>query len=210
MSEATKKVYHQTFPLVEPSISIPLHEIRGISVKEYHRMGEIGILSPDEPVELIDGVIRKMNPIGTKHAAVVNKLTNLLPRFVGTQAWISVQNPIVLNDDTEPEPDVALVKLRDDAYATAHPQPEDVLLVVEVSDTSLEYDLTEKLPRYAASGIPEVWLVDLVNNILEVYREPISQPNGTAAYRQRTNYYAGDTIELLMFPDIKLDVAQIL
>ena len=108
------------------------------------------------------------------------------------------------------EPDVALVKLRDDAYATAHPQPEDVLLVVEVSDTSLEYDLTEKLPRYAASGIPEVWLVDLVNNILEVYREPISQPNGTAAYRQRTNYYAGDTIELLMFPDIKLDVAQIL
>lgn len=198
MFKKIKEVKH-TFP------------IRAISVSEYHRMGEIGILSEDERVELIDGVLKKMSPKGTKHTASVSKLANLLPRLLEGKAWLRVQDPIVLNDDTEPEPDLALVKPRDDDYAEVHPCPDDVLLLIEVSDTSLDEDREVKLPRYAASGIPEVWIVNLVENIIEIYRKPLFSDDGTCfGYRTLTNFVKGDALIPQAFPDLEITVSDIL
>ena len=194
----------------ESNIKFPSSQrIRRFSVEEYHRLAEAGVLAADERVELIDGIIKAMSPKGSKHAAIVSKLTNLLPQIVEGQAWIRVQDPIVLDDNTEPEPDVALVKPRDNAYATAHPRPGDVLLVIEVADTSLEDDRTVKLPRYAAAGIPEVWLIDVSHDVLAVHRRPILRPDGTAAYRSHTDYYAGDTVAVFSLPSIELPVNEI-
>jgi Uma2 family endonuclease len=184
--------------------------IRRFSVKEYHWMGEVGILQPDERTELIDGVIRKMSPRGSKHAATVSRLANLLPHLIKGKAWIRVQDPIVLDDNTEPEPDISIVALRDDAYATAHPRPEDVLLVIEVADTTLEDDRTVKLPRYAKAGIPEVWLIDVADAALSAYRQPVSPPDGASTYRVRVDYFPGDAISPVAFPEVEIAINQIL
>src|SRR5579863_6654097 len=129
-----------------------------ISVADYHRIAEAGILGEDDRVELIDGEVRVMSPIGNPHAATVNRYNALLSTLVGKDAIVSVQNPIQLNDMSEPQPDVVLLRFRDDFYADKTPTPADVLLIIEVSDTTLAYDRLEKLPRYALAGIPEVWL----------------------------------------------------
>jgi len=172
-------------------------------------MGEIGILGEDERLELIDGVIREMSPKGTRHTSSVLKLTNLLPRLLAGEAFVRIQDPVVLNDNTEPEPDVAVVKHRDDAYVEAHPCPEDVLLLIEVADTSLEYDRGIKLSSYASSAIPEVWIVNLVENIIEVYSEPFVA-SGIGRYRIRIDFVEGDTLTPQAFPGQKIAVSDIL
>ncbi|MFQ6039781.1 MAG: Uma2 family endonuclease [Candidatus Poribacteria bacterium] len=183
--------------------------VRRISVAEYHKMGEMGIFKEDERVELIDGVIGEMSPKGSKHTASVMKLTNLLPRLLHGRALVSIQDPIVIDDDTEPEPDVAVIKPRDDAYASAHPRTDDVLLLIEVADTSLEYDREVKLPRYAAAGIPEVWIVNLVENVIEVYREPFVA-SGMGRYRIRMEFVEGDMLTSQSFPDLKIEANVVL
>ena len=199
---------NQTVRTYEKLIQIPF-PIRQLSVTEYHKMGEIGIFGEDERVELIDGVIRKMSPKGSKHTASVRRLTNLLPRLLHGRTLVSIQDPILLNDDTEPEPDVAVIKLRDDAYVESHPRPDDVLLLIEVADTSLEYDKEIKLPRYADAGIPEVWIVNLVENVIEVYREPFVA-FGMGRYRIRMEFVEGDTLTPQSFPDLKIAVSDVL
>jgi Uma2 family endonuclease len=123
---------------------------------------------------------------------------------------LCVQDPVVLNDETEPEPDLALVKTREDAYSESHPRPDDVLLLVEVSDTTLEYDKEVKLPNYAASRISEVWIINLVDNIIEVYREPLVLANGTEGYRIRTNFVKGDTLTPQAAPNLRIKVDDVL
>lgn len=135
-------------------------------------MIEAGILQENDRVELIDGEILHMSPIGSRHAACVNRLNTLLTRHMGDTAIISVQNPVRLNDYSEPEPDIAVLKPRDDFYIAAHPGVEDIVLVIEVAETSLEYDREVKLPRYAQAGIPEVWLLDLQHHLVAVYTQP--------------------------------------
>ena len=184
--------------------------IRRLNISEYHRMGEEGILSEDERVELIDGVIIQMSPKGTKHTACIRKLTNLLPRLLYGQALVSIQDPIILNDDTELEPDIAAVKPHDDAYVTEHPRPDDVLFLIEAADTSLDYDKEIKLPRYANSDIKEVWIVNLVEDIIEVYREPLILADGTADYRTRIDFVKGDTIAPKALPSLKIAVDDVL
>lgn len=125
-------------------------------------------------------------------------------------ALLRVQEPIILTDDTEPEPDVAVVKKRADDHLEAHPSPADVLLLNEVSDTSLEPDKSIKLPRYAASGIPEVWIVNLVDDRVEVYREPIRLPDGTAVYQKQTGLAKGDVLIPQGFPSLKIAVDDVL
>jgi Uma2 family endonuclease len=120
-----------------------------------------------------------MAPIGSKHAAAVNRLIRLLAVLAGDRVYLSVQNPIVLGDESEPEPDFALATLPESKYAAAHPRPGDILLVIEVADTTLEYDRKVKLPLYAEHGIPEAWLVDLTAKQLEIHLQP--SPDG---YRQ--------------------------
>jgi len=191
-------------------IALPFQEIRRFSVEEYHRMSEVGILQPDERVELIDGVLKQMSPIGSQHAACVSKLMNLLLPPLQGRALVRVQNPIVLDDKTEPEPDVAIVKQRDDDYSVAHPRPNDIIIVIEVADTTLEYDKGVKLSRYAQANIEEVWIVNLVERRVEIYKEVVLLKDRAAVYRTRTDYYTDDVISVSAFPDLEIAIADIL
>lgn len=145
---------------------------RPINVHEYHAMGRAGILHEDDRVELIDGRIISMSPIGHPHMRCVNKLTAAL---VGKGPFeVSVQNSVRLSNWTEPQPDVVLFRKEDDTPTSF--LAEDTLLVIEVADTSLAFDQKVKLPRYAAAGVPEVWIVNLGDRTLEIYQEP--SPDG--------------------------------
>ncbi len=143
-----------------------------LTVDDYYRMAEVGILDPDARVELIDGEIIDMAPPGSPHAATVNYLTQVFVRAVEGRANVVVQNPVRLNKYSEPQPDLALVRWRDDFYRERHPQPDDVLLIVEVAATSLRYDRKKKVPLYERHGIPEMWLVDVNGRRLVRYRAP--------------------------------------
>lgn len=179
-------------------------QLRRFTVMEYHRMHDAGILSEDDQVELIDGEIVQMSPIGSQHAACVDRLVALLfARFLG-QIQIRVQSPVMLDDHSEPEPDVALLHLKANAYADAHPGPDDILLVVEVADATLDFDRTVKMPRFAAAGIQEAWIVNLLEGCIEVYREP-----GKEGYHKRQIYQRGDSWESVIFPGVFFKVNEI-
>jgi Uma2 family endonuclease len=174
------------------------------TVDEYMQMGEAGIFTEDDRVELLDGDIVAMSPIGTPHWRCVNRLNMLLaPALVG-RAIVSVQNPIRLGTYWEPQPDLTVVRLREDDYATGKPTGKDVLLVIEVADTSRLYDMA-KWPAYARAGIPEAWLVDLNADTILAHRAPSDE-----AYRVVQPYRRGDAIPLLAFPDISFQVGDIL
>jgi Uma2 family endonuclease len=145
---------------------------RPITVADYYRMAEVGILGERDHVELIDGELVAMSPIGSYHHGTVIGLSHALWRAVGERAMVSVQGPVRLDDLSEPEPDCALLKPRPDFYRDAHAQPDDVLLLIEVADTSLNYDRTVKRMLYARHAIPEFWIVDLIAGEVEVCREP--------------------------------------
>jgi Uma2 family endonuclease len=142
------------------------------TVAEFERMGEAGIFAKDARLELIEGEIVEMSPIGSRHAACVKFLSRYLNRAIGDEALVSTQDPIQLDDYSEPQPDVALLRLRDDFYRHAHPTPDDVLLIIEVADTTLDYDRLVKVPLYARAGIREVWIVNLPAEQIEIYAEP--------------------------------------
>jgi Uma2 family endonuclease len=147
------------------------------ATEEYHQIITSGVLKEDYLIELIEGEIFEMSPVGFKHASCVKKINYLLAEKLGSKVIIGVQDPIKLNDNSEPQPDLVLLKPRDDFYATQHPTPEDIFLLIEVADSSIEYDRTFKIPIYAKNKVKEVWLVDLNQNLLEVYQNP------------QTNYY---------------------
>lgn len=173
-----------------------------LNVDEYYRMAEAGILGPDARVELIEGEIIDMAPIGSRHAAVVRQLAHILHQNVGDQAIVSTQNPVRLDEYSEPEPDLALLRPRDDFYAAAHPGPGDVLLIIEVADTSLRYDREIKIPLYARHGIPEVWLVDLENERLLRFLEP-----GPDGYRTEEDVTGIAPIRPTRLPEIEVDLS---
>ena len=168
-------------------------------MKNYHRMAEADVFEPDDRVELLDGEVFEMSPMGTRHAACVTRLSHLLLPPAGDRMIVRVQLPIQVGEMSEPEPDIALLRWRDDFYADHHPMPPDVLLVIEVADTSLRHDLRRKAPLYVAGGIPEVWVVDLVAGALHVTRGVESQ-----------QLRAGVSLTPLAFPDLVVDVAAIL
>jgi len=147
-----------------------------LTVDDYHHMAESGILGLDDRVELIAGEVLDMSPIGSLHAALVRALARWLAEAAGPTAIVAVQDPIRLDDSSEPQPDIALVKLRPDFYAAAHPGPADTLLIVEVAESSLAYDLGIKVPLYACHGIPEVWVIDATTRTTHRFRGP--QPEG--------------------------------
>jgi Uma2 family endonuclease len=145
---------------------------RRFTVDEYYRLAEAGILTSDDRVELLDGEIIDMVPIGSRHAAHVAKLDRLISSSLGDRAIVWIQNPIRLDRFSEPEPDIALLKPRDDFYASAHPGPDDVFLIIEVADSSLEFDRANKVPLYAEHGIPSVWLLNLQDEAIECFGQP--------------------------------------
>lgn len=150
-----------------------------LTVEEYHRLGEAGILGKDDRVELLEGQLVDMSPIGPRHAIAVDALTELLVIAVAGRAAVRVQNPIELDDATEPQPDIVLVRRPWRGYPTSHPRPGDILLVIEVADTSRETDLGAKLELYARAGIPEFWIVDLTMDGVLVCRNPSGHKYGS-------------------------------
>jgi Uma2 family endonuclease len=152
-----------------------------ITVERYHQMAEAGLL-PERGVELIHGEIVPMSPIGRKHAAMVDRLNRLLARLVGEECIIRIQNPIIADDFSEPEPDISIVHFRSDFYESALPQGKDVVLLIEVADSSLQRDYEVKLPLYAASGIPECWIINLEEQVAEVFWEA---KDGVYQHRER-------------------------
>ncbi|MDQ3238694.1 MAG: Uma2 family endonuclease [Actinomycetota bacterium] len=161
---------------------------RHFDVHEYHRMAEVGILHEDDRVELIEGEIVEMAAIGTRHFTCVNGLNKLLVISVGDEAIVSVQNPVRLDENNEPQPDLAVIRARD--YRVSLPGPEDVRLLIEVSDTILAYARNVKLPLYAQAGIPEVWIVDLTGEIIERHTEPSGSD-----YRHTEKVRRGETFQ---------------
>lgn len=177
---------------------------RRFTVEEYMRMAEVGILGEDDRVELLDGRIVEMMPIGEPHAACVRRLNNLLAERAGGRAIIDVQDPVYLDRWSLPQPDVTLLRPRPDFY-TSHPRPDDLLLVIEVADTSLRYDRDQKFPRYAAVGITEAWLVDLGGERIEVHREP-----GPDGYSRIHIVTRGADLEVAALPGLTLRADEIL
>ena len=155
---------------------------RRFTADEYHRMAEAGVLRDDDRVELVDGEIVEMTPIGSRHAACVDQLNVLLSRSLAGQGILRVQGPVRLDPHSEPQPDLSVLKSRADYYASAHPGPDDVFLVVEVADASLRYDRDVKVGLYAHAGIRETWLVDLQSKRVDVFTQPT--PQGYRASRQ--------------------------
>lgn len=177
---------------------------RRFDVHEYHRMIEAGILREGSRIELIDGEVVDMHPIGGPHFACVNHFTRILVVALEDRALVSIQGPVRLDDYSEPEPDVGVFRLRDDGYVEALPSAADTLFVIEVGDTSLRYDREIKLPLYARAGIPELWLVDLAERVVEVCRRPEGSD-----YADRDRVDAG-TLSPEAFPELAIPIEEIL
>jgi Uma2 family endonuclease len=175
-----------------------------LGVDAYHQMIDNGIFDEDDRVELIEGELRAMPPIKPDHAGKNNRLNRLLNRRVGDEALVTVQNPLTLPPHSEPEPDLMLLRPRDDFYERANPTPKDTLLVIEICDSSLRYDQEVKVPLYAAHGVPEVWLVDLQHRRLEIYREP-----GTNGYRLILRPDSTEVISPVLLPRLRVPVKDI-
>lgn len=182
--------------------TLPRHRL---SIEDYAKMGNAGILPADARIELIDGDLIDMAPIGSLHSSVVNMLNRILVRQIGDSAIVSVQNPIVLPPDSEPQPDIVVLKPRRDWYRHAMPVVGDVLLLIEVADTTAERDREVKVPLYARHGIPEVWLVDLKAHVLEIYREPSQRGYGKVLRVQNA-----ETASPQLLGDVTLRLADIL
>jgi len=175
------------------------------TVDDYYKMAENGVLTEDSRVELIEGEIVDMPPIGHEHAGHVNRSTRYFSRDAFRSAMVAIQNPLRLGPRSEPQPDVLVLRARQDDYTTGHPTPADVLLLIEVADTSLPYDRETKGSLYARAGIVEYWILNLIDRQLEVRREP--NDDGYAAVRILK---PGDTIQPLAFPDISVAVDDLL
>ncbi len=180
-------------------------ERQRFTVDDYHRMAEVGILSPDDRVELIDGEIIRMTPIGSRHAACVGRLANMLPLRLAGAAQVFIQSPVQLDVRYEPQPDVLVLRPRDDFYAERLPTAADVLFVMEVSDTSLALDREKKLPAYGWSGVPEAWIVDLAGERIERHSEPF-----IGGFRFMTWARRGESLPSSVLPDLVIEVDAVL
>lgn len=175
------------------------------TIREYHQMGETGIFTKDDRVELLAGKIYAMSPIGSRHAACVKRLNKLFVSRLGDRALVSVQDPIELSDFSEPEPDLALLLPRDDFYEDQLPRPADVLLLIEVSEAMLRFDREVKLPLYAQNGVAEVWIVDLKKAAIEVYREAQD-----GLYAQKQTLKRGQKLTPEQLPFLEVTVQELL
>jgi Uma2 family endonuclease len=179
---------------------------RLFTVDEFYRMADAGIFNEDDRVELIEGEIIQMVPIGSHHSGVVKRLNTLLSRSIREdQGLLSVQDPIRLDDLSEPEPDIALLRPRSDFYTESHPGPQDVLLIIEVADSSAESDRQIKAPLYARAAIIEVWVIDVNVGVIDVYRRP-----SAGSYELHVTVSRGDSVSPEALPDVRLQVSDIL
>ena len=191
-----------------PAAAVPGQQTpatRKFTVAEYYRMADAGVLSPEERVQLIEGEIIVMPPIGPGHASGVALSISAFSRQAGAQFIVQVQNPLRMDDGSEPEPDVMLVRHRADYYATAHPTPADTFVVLEVSDSTLEYDRGRKANLYGRAGIAQTLVLNLPEDCIEDFTEP-----GPAGYGRHIIRRRGEKIRLVALPDLELAVADLL
>lgn len=174
---------------------------RRFTVDDYHRMGEVGILSPTDRVELIDGEIVSMTPIGPRHGASVDRTNRVLVTAVGTSAIVRVQGSVRLDLFHEPEPDIVLLRPRADFYASAHPGAADILLIIEFAESSIDYDRDIKRRVYAKAGVVEYWLVDLNEDVVHVHADP-----SNALYRTVTSYRRGQSLAPRSLPSCAIRI----
>jgi Uma2 family endonuclease len=180
---------------------LPRHRI---TVDEYYRMAEVGLLAPDARVELIEGEIIDMPPIGSSHGGVVNRLNRLLVQAIGDRAIVSVQNPVRLSRSSEPQPDLAVLRPRADFYEAAHPNPPDTLLIIEVSQTTFRYDRQIKVPLYARNGVPEVWLIELPAGRIHFFRSPAD-----GQYAETASIDEPGVTAIASLPDVTIDLSHL-
>jgi Uma2 family endonuclease len=178
-------------------IDSPDHNLHKFTTEQYQIMYERGVFPPDDRYELINGEIRKISPIGIKHAVCVACLTKTFERKLGDHVIIWAQNPISINEHSQPQPDIALLKWRDDFYANGLPTPADILLIIEVADSTIAYDREIKTPLYAASAIAEMWLCDVNQRIIMGHTQP-----SDSGYKRSQRYESGDTLSLTAFPEV--------
>jgi Uma2 family endonuclease len=180
-------------------------QIRPLTIADYHQMIETGIIHEGERIELISGQIFNMAAKGTRHTVSTTRLMRELLISIELRAIVRCQEPITLSDNSQPEPDIVIVKLRDDEYLDSHPIPTDIILVIEVADSTLNFDRNTKLPLYAAAGINEYWIVNLVDDRLEIY----TQPEGSI-YTNTQIILPPRTVTLTQFTAMTIDLATIL
>jgi len=178
---------------------------RLIRSEEYQRMVELGIFHEDERIELIEGRIVQMSPKNLKHALATTRSNRCFQKIAGDRAFVRVQDPILLNDYSEPEPDIVLVAPHDERYLEHHPTPKDIFLVLEIADSSLIYDREAKGPLFAQNGVVQYCLLNLQSRELEDYREP--SPNG---YRSKRTYTEEQSFNLVAFPKVSIKVKDLL
>ncbi len=177
---------------------------RWITTDEYERMGAAGIFGTDARLELIEGSIYEMSPIGSRHAACVDTLTFILVGLAQRNFIVRIQSPIRLSDFSEPQPDVTLLRWQADRYRTAHPRPADVLLIIEVTGTTIETDRTVKLPLYAQAGINEVWLINLPDERIELYAAPVG-----GVYQTVQHFARGEDVQAQTLPGLVVSIADV-
>ena len=174
---------------------------RLFTVHDYHRMVDVGILSEDDRVELIHGEVIAMSPIGPRHSAAVLRANQALVRIVGDRAIVGVQGSVRLDEYDEPQPDLYLLRPKDDFYASGHAGPADIFLIIEVADSSLKYDRTIKLDLYAETGVPEYWIADIQNDCILAYSDL-----GENTYRSTRQFQRGDTIAPRLLSECRIPV----
>ncbi|MFQ4143649.1 Uma2 family endonuclease [Chlorogloeopsis sp. ULAP02] len=179
------------------------------TITEYDRLAELGFFTETDRVELIKGEIISMVSKGKLHSVCETRLERELFKLVGERATLRGQQPIIIPDYSEPEPDRVIVKNRADDYLSTHPTPADILLLIEIADSSLKYDQEVKLPLYAEAGISDYWILNLVANYLESYSEPYQDLQGKFGYRKKIIFLPNESVNLPCFPDLVLDLSRV-
>jgi Uma2 family endonuclease len=191
---ARANIEHLKFPVSRYSFS----------VEEYHKLADAGVLHEDSRVELIEGELIKMPPIGPPHASSTEILVESFILKLARRAIVRIQDPVWLNDHTEPEPDIVIARLQPERYRKSHPRPGDILQIVEIADSTLEYDRNVKMPLYAEHGIPEAWLLDVGAKQLEIYLDP-----SDTAYRRCLKPPPDAIVTPTLFPDVQINLAEL-
>lgn len=179
--------------------------LRKWTVEEYHKLGEMGVFHPEERVELLSGNILQMSAKGTAHTSALGRTDRLLQNLFGNLAWVRMQDPIALDDNSEPEPDIAVVRIDPFDYATHHPTPSEVYLIIEVADSSLTFDREIKAKAYARSGIADYWVLNVNERQLHVFREP-----AVDGYQSEVIFGENESISLLHFPAVNIAIQAML
>lgn len=179
------------------------------TITEYHRLAELGFFGEDDRVELIKGEIIQMAAKGKSHSTFNRRLIRELTQLLGNRATLQSQDPISIPPNSEPEPDLAILRNRADDYLIDNPHPSDILLLIEISNSTLKFDQEVKLPLYAEAGVSDYWIFNLIDNSLECYSQPYQDTQGKFGYRRKLIFLPNETVNLPSFPDLVLDLSKV-